>query len=51
MQKLLEVLEVLDKANLQLRADEYKIACTKSEWLRNQLSGKSISPVNESPND
>ena len=33
MQKVREVLEVLDKANLQLKADKCKIACTEIEWL------------------
>ena len=46
MQKVREVLEVLDKANLQLRADKCQIACTKIEWLGYELSGEGITPVN-----
>ena len=46
MQKVREVLEVLDKANLQLRADKCQIARTKIEWLGYELSGEGITPVN-----
>ena len=46
MQKVREVLEVLDKANLQLRADKCQIACTKIEWLGYELSGEGITSVN-----
>ena len=46
MQKVREVLKVLDSANLQLRADKSKIACTKIEWLGYQLSREGISPIN-----
>ena len=46
MQKVREVLEVLDKANLQLSADTCHIACTKIEWLGYELSGEGINPVN-----
>ena len=46
MQKVREVLEVLDKANLQLRADKCQIASTKIEWLGYELSGEGITPVN-----
>ena len=46
MQKVREVLKVLDSANLQLRADKCKIACTKIEWLGYELSEEGISPVN-----
>ena len=46
MQKVRDVLEVLDKANLQLRADKCQIACTKIEWLGYELSGEGITPVN-----
>ena len=40
--KISEVLEVLD---LQLRADICEIACTKTEQLGYEMSGKSIDPV------
>ena len=46
MQKVRCVLKVLDSAILQLRADKYKIACTKIEWLGYELSVEAISPVN-----
>ena len=46
MRKVREVLKVLDSANLQLRVDKCKIACTKIEWLGYELSGEGISPVN-----
>ena len=46
MQKVREGFEVLDSANLQLRADKSKIACTKIEWLRYELLGEGISRVN-----
>ena len=42
MQKVREVLKVLDSANLQLRADKCKIACTKIEWLGYESSGKAF---------
>ena len=46
MQKVREVLEVLDKANLQLKADKCKIACTEIEWLGYKLLGESVVPIN-----
>ena len=46
MQKVREVSKVLDSANLQLRADKSKIACTKIEWLVYELLGEGISPIN-----
>ena len=46
MPKVREVLKVLDTANLQLRADKCKVACTKIEWLGYELSGEGIVPVN-----
>ena len=46
MQKVRDVLEVLDKANLQLKADKYKIACTEIEWLGYKLSGEGVAPIN-----
>ena len=46
MQKVREVLKVLDSANLHLRAVKCKTACTKREWLGYELSGEGISPVN-----
>ena len=46
MQKVREVLEVLDKANLQLKADKCKIACTEIEWLEYKLSGEGVAPIN-----
>ena len=46
MQKVREVLEVLDKANLQLKADKCKIACTEIEWLGYKLSGEGVTPIN-----
>ena len=46
MQTVREVLEVLDKANLKLKADECKIACTKIEWLGYKLSGEGVAPIN-----
>ena len=41
MQKILEVVEVLDCANLPI-ADECKIACTKKEWLVFEMSSEGI---------
>ena len=46
MQKVRKVLDVLDKANLQLRANKCQIACAKIEWLEYELSGEIIAPVN-----
>ena len=46
LQKVREVLEVLYKANLQLKADICQIACTKTEWLGYDLSGEGVTPVN-----
>ena len=46
MQKSREVLEVLDEANLQLKADKCKIACTEIEWLGYKLSGEGVAPIN-----
>ena len=46
IQKVREVLKVLDSANLQLRADKCRIACTKIEWLGYELSGEGIFPMN-----
>ena len=46
MQKLREVLEVLDKVNLQLKAEKCKIACTEIEWLGYKLSGEGVTPIN-----
>ena len=46
MQKVREVLEVLDKANLQLKVDKCKIACTEIEWLGYKLSGEGVAPKN-----
>ena len=33
MQKVLEVMQILDKANLQLKVDKCNLACKKIEWL------------------
>ena len=44
MQKVRDVLEVLDKANLQLRADKCQIACTKLEWLGTNCQEKALPP-------
>ena len=46
MQKIREVLEVLNEANLQLEADKCKIACTEIEWLGYKLSGEGVAPIN-----
>ena len=46
MQNVRDVLEVLDKANLQLKADKCKIACTETEWLGYKLSGEGVAPIN-----
>ena len=46
MQKVREVLKVLDSANWQLRAHKCKIACAKIERLGYELSGEGIAPVN-----
>ena len=46
MQKVREVLKVLESANLQLRADKCKILGTKIEWLGYELLGEGISPIN-----
>ena len=37
MRKFRKDLKVLDRANLQLRADKCKIACTKIEWFGYEL--------------
>ena len=37
---------MLDCANLPLRLDKCKIACTRIEWLGYELSGEGIAPVN-----
>ena len=47
MQKVREVLEVLDKANLQLRADKSQIACTKIKWLGYKLLGEGNASAND----
>ena len=46
MQKVREVIKVLDSASLQLREDKCKIACKKLEWLGYELSCEGIAPVN-----
>ena len=46
MQKVREVMQILDKANLQLKIDKCNIACKKIEWLGYELTGSGISPVN-----
>ena len=46
MQNVRELLKVLDSANLQLRADKCKIACTKIEWLGYERSVEGIPPLN-----
>ena len=46
MQKVREVLEVLDKANLQLKVDKCKIACTEIEWLGYKLPGEGVALIN-----
>ena len=46
MQKVREVMQILDKANLQLKVDKCNIACKKIEWLGYELAGSGISPVN-----
>ena len=46
MQKVREVMKMLDKANVQLKVDKCRIACEKIEWLVYELTGSGISPVN-----
>ena len=46
MQKVLEVMQILDKANLQLKVDKCNLACKKIEWLGYELTRSVISPVN-----
>ena len=46
MQKVREVMQILDKANLQLKVDKCNIACKKIEWLGYELTRSGISPVN-----
>ena len=46
MQKVLEVMQILDKANLQLKVDKRNLACKKIEWLGYELTRSVISPVN-----
>ena len=46
MQKVREVMQILDKANLQLKVDKCNTACKKIEWLGYELTGSGISPVN-----
>ena len=41
-----EVMQILDKANLQLKVDKCNIACKKIEWLGYELTRSGISPVN-----
>ena len=45
-QKVREVRNVLDKANMQLKVDKCKIACKKIEWCVYELTGSGSSPVN-----
>ena len=44
--KVKEVLNVLDKAKLQLKAEKCNIACEKIEWLGFNISRTGISPIN-----
>ena len=46
MQKVREVMNILDNANLQLKVDKCFIACKKIELLGYELWGSGISPVN-----
>ena len=46
MQKVSEVMQVLDKANLQLKVDKCNIACEKIEWLGCEITRSFISRVN-----
>ena len=46
MQKVSEIMKVLDKANVQLKVDKRKIACKKVEWIGYELTRSGISPVN-----
>ena len=46
MQKVREVMKLLDKANVQLKVDKCRIACEKIEWLGYELTGSGISPLN-----
>ena len=46
MQKVLEVMQILDKANLQLKVYKCNLACKKIEWLGYELTRSVISPVN-----
>ena len=43
MQEVREVMQILDKANLQLKVDKCNIACKKIEWLGYELTRSSIS--------
>ena len=46
MQKVREVMQILDKANLQPKVDNCNKACKKIEWLGYELTRSGISPVN-----
>ena len=45
MQKVREIMQILDKANLQLKVDKCNIACKKIEWPGYELTRSGISPV------
>ena len=47
MQKVREVMNLLDKANLQLKVYKRNIACKTIQWLGYELSESGISSVNE----
>ena len=46
LNKVREVMEILDDANLQLKAEKCIIAQESIEWLRFKLTRTSISPIN-----
>ena len=46
MQKVREVIQILDKANLQLKVGKCKIECEKIEWLGYEITCSGIFPVN-----
>ena len=46
LQKVTEVMKILDEANLQLKVDKCNIACKKVERLGYELSRSGISGVN-----
>ena len=46
VQKVREVMNMLDKAILQLKVDKCNVACNKIDWLGFELSGSRIAPVN-----